>query len=129
MIQTRNFWTIMLLSLVTCGIYGIYAMYMYIQDLNKVCAGDGQNDMNFVTIILLSVVTFGIYGIYTIYCIGNRLNNNAPRYGQSFQENGTTLLLWYILGSFILFGSWVAIYIMIKNMNALGEAYNAHAQG
>jgi len=128
MIQTRNFWTVLLLSLVTCGIYMIYFLYTYVQDLNKVCAGDGEEDMNFIKIILLSAVTCGIYGMYWYYCIGNRLQNNAARYGLTFQENGTTFLLWMILGSWIGVGPFVVMYFMVNNMNAIAEVYNQNAQ-
>jgi len=128
MIQTRNFLTVLLLSLVTGGIYFIYFLYTYIQDVNKVCAGDGQEDMNFITMILLSAVTCGIYGMYWYYCLGNRLQNNAARYGLTFQENGTTFLLWMILGSCVGIGPWVVMHFMVKDMNEIAAVFNQNAQ-
>ena len=60
-----------------------------------------------------------------MYCLGNRLAANAPRYGMNFQENGTTVLLWYLVGAFLCgIGPYVAMHILIKNANALGVAYN-----
>ena len=76
-------------------------------------------------LILLSLVTCGIYSFYWYYCLGNRLAKNAPRYGMSFQENGTTVLLWMVIGSLLCgLGSWVANYIIIKNCNQLCAVYN-----
>lgn len=75
--------------------------------------------------MLLSIVTCGFYGFYWYYSLGNRLAENAPRYGMNFQENGTTVLLWYLVGAFACgIGPFVAMYIIIKNTNALCGAYN-----
>ena len=58
--------------------------------------------------------------------MGNRLAANAPRYGITFQENGTSVLLWYLVGALLCgIGPWVAMHILIKNTNALAAAYNA----
>ena len=46
MIRQRDFWIYLLLSIVTCGIYGIYFWYKYTEDVNTVCYGDGQETMN-----------------------------------------------------------------------------------
>lgn len=60
------------------------------------------------------------------YGLGNRLAENAPRYNLNFQENGTTVLLWVLFGSFLCgIGPFVAMHIIIKNTNALASAYNA----
>ncbi|MDD3369381.1 MAG: DUF4234 domain-containing protein [Lachnospiraceae bacterium] len=80
--------------------------------------------------ILLSFITCGIYSLYWYYSLGNRLANNAPRYNLQFQENGTTILLWYIIGYFLCcIGPFVAMHILIKNTNIMAERYNAQAGG
>lgn len=56
-----------------------------------------------VQFILLSILTCGIYSWWWQYSLGNRLAANAPRYGLSFTENGTTILLWLFFGSFLCF--------------------------
>ena len=57
--------------------------------------------------------------------IGNRLSANAKTYGIEMQENGTTILLWRLLGALICFvGSFVGSYILIKNINAICASYN-----
>ena len=78
-----------------------------------------------VKLILLSMITCGFYQIYWMYSLGNRLASNAPRYGQNFQENGTTVLLWYLVGALLCgIGPLVAMNIIIKNTNTLCGAYN-----
>lgn len=119
-----------LLSIVTCGIYGWYFIYKMAEDVNTMCAGDNENTAGLVKFILLSYITCGIYGYIWYYKLGNRLAENAPRYGLSFQENGTTVLLWLFLGALLCgIGPFVAMHILIKNTNAMAEAYNSGKRG
>lgn len=130
MIQKRSLLTYILLSLVTCGIYSIIFWYKYADDMNKTCNGDGKETQNYLIVILLSLVTCGIYSYIWFYGIGNRLQENAPRYGLNFSENGTTILLWLIFGSFLCgIGGFYAIYLLIKNMNEVADRYNQHFFG
>lgn len=123
--ENRDFVLYVILTIITCGIYGLVFLYSMIQDVNTVCDGDGEHTRGLMGLILLSLVTCGIYSFYWYYCLGNRLAKNAPRYGMSFQENGTTVLLWMVIGSLLCgLGTWVATYIIIKNCNQLCAAYN-----
>jgi hypothetical protein len=49
MIQRRSLLTLILLSIITCGIYGIIFWYNYSDDMNKVCNGDGKLTQNYIT--------------------------------------------------------------------------------
>lgn len=96
------------------------------QDVNTMCADDNENTAGLMKFILLSIITCGIYSYIWYYKLGNRLASNAPRYGLSFQENGTTVLLCLLLGTLICgIGPFVAMHILIKNTNAMAVAYNA----
>ena len=115
-----------LLSIVTCGIYAYYIIYKMAQDVNQMCAEDGDSVGGLGMYILLSIVTCGFYSFYWLYKIQNRLQANGPRYGVPIQENGTTVLVWLILGSLLCgIGSFVAFHIVFKSCNAVGAAYNA----
>lgn len=126
MIKQRSLWTYILLTIITCGIYSLYFFYRYTQDLNAVCQGDGQESPNYILVFLLSLITCGIYRYYWLYKQGNRLQEAAPRYGMVFQEDGTAVLLWELLGMFIFVGPFIALHILIKNMNAVANVYNAN---
>ena len=98
------------------------------QDANVVCAGDGKSTPGLVQFILLSFVTCGIYGWFWYYSLANRLAENAPRYGMTFTENGTTVLMWLIVGALLCgIGPFIAKNILITNMNRLAHAYNVYA--
>ena len=121
----RSLVAYILLNFITCGIYGWYFLYALARDVNAVCAGDGKSTAGLVKLILLSFITCGIYSFFWYYNLGNRLAANAPRSGLNFQENGTTILLWLVLGSMLCgIGPFIAMHIIIKNTNTLCGAYN-----
>lgn len=89
------------------------------------CAADGDKIGGLAAYILLSFVTCGIYSYYWQYKIANRLQTNAPLYGLNFNEGGSTILLWDILGVFLCgVGPFVAMHLIMKNTNAMAVAYN-----
>lgn len=127
--EDRSLLMYILLTIVTCGIYSYYFLYCIAQDANIICAEDGKKTDGLVVFILLSFVTCGIYAWIWYYNLGNRLAENAPRYGLTFTENGTTILMWQIFGILLCgIGPFIAMNILINNMNKLAHAYN-NAQG
>lgn len=84
-----------------------------------------KDDRGLLSYIVLSIITCGIYAYYWYYKLGNRLSANAPRYGLNFQENGTTVLLWCLVGILLCgLGPFIAMNILIKNSNQICNAYN-----
>lgn len=114
-----------LLSIITCGIYSYYFIYKMAHDVNIACEGDGESTSGLAVFILLSIITCGVYSWIWYYKLGNRLATNAPRYGLSFQENGTTVLLWLIFGVVLCgIGPYISMNILIKNSNRICYEYN-----
>ena len=123
--EDRSLGMYILLTICTCGIYSWYFIYTMAQDANTLCSGDGKKTPGLAQYILLSIITCGFYNIYWAYTLGNRLAENAPRYGVDFQENGSSVLLWYLFGAMLCgIGPFVAMHILIKNMNTLAHLYN-----
>lgn len=114
-----------LLTIITCGIYGYYFIYKLAQDINVACEGDGENTPGLATYLILSFITCGFYDLYWEYKIGNRISENAHRYGLIIEENGSSIILWRIFGALICgLGTFVGIHILLKNANTICEAYN-----
>lgn len=126
----RSFITYLVLDLITCGIYGIYFWYMYVEDINTVFYGDGEDSPNYILVFLLSIITCGIYGFYWYYKQANRIYRGAyERYGVPVTETGTSVLIWMLLGSLVCgLGTFVAQYFMINNLNKAASAYNYDRQ-
>lgn len=121
----RSLISYILLSLITCGIYKYYFIYKIAADVNIACEEDGDQTAGLLAFILLSFFTCGIYAWFWYYKLGDRLCYNAPRYGLTFQENGTTVLLWMIFGILLCGIGWfIAMNILIKNTNLICDAYN-----
>lgn len=121
MIQQRNFWMVLLLSIVTCGIYGYYYVYTMTRDLNQIV---GEQKIDPALAVLLTIVTCGIYTYIWYYQYGNYIQEVAQANEVKVFENGTSYLLWLILGSFIIVGPIIAEYLFISNFNKVAEAYN-----
>ncbi len=123
--EDRGLLSTILLSIITCGIYGYYFIYSVAQDVNTACLDDGEKTPGLFAYIVLSFITLGIYSWYWEYKLGNRLCSNANKYGFQVQENGTTILLWNIFGSLICgIGRIVSLSIIIKNTNLICHHYN-----
>ena len=68
--MNRNIVVCIVLSIVTCGIYGLYWMVVLNDELN---AASGQYGPSGGTVLLFSIVTCGIYGLYWMYKMGERV--------------------------------------------------------
>ena len=129
MIKQRSLATFILLSIITCGIYSIFFWYSYTEDINKVCAGDGNESPSYIVVLLLSIITCNIYMYYWYYKQANRLQAVAPKYNLSFQENGTTVVMWFIFGAMLCgIGPFIAINILLKDMNSIANVYNNNSR-
>ena len=60
-----------ILSLVTCGIYGIYWMVVLTDEINDL-TGD-RTSASGVVAVVLTIITCGIYGIYWAYVTGRKV--------------------------------------------------------
>ncbi len=124
--SNRSLAKFILFTILTCGIYALVFLYGLVRDVNVLCDGDGKKTAGLIKLYLLGIITCGIYIFVWYYSLGNRLAENAPRYGLHFTENGTSVLLWQLFGTALCgIGPFVAMNILIKNTNALANAYNA----
>jgi heme/copper-type cytochrome/quinol oxidase subunit 2 len=128
MVKKRSLLTLILLSIVTFGIYGLYWIYKLAKDLNAMCEGDGKKTSGLLFVFFITLITFGIYFFFWVFAVGDRIQDNGPKYNLNFKESGSTVLLWYLLGAFIIVGPFIAYHIIIKNTNALAEEYNKKQQ-
>lgn len=124
-IEKKKFWKVLGLSIITLGIYGIYTLYKFTEDINKLCEGDGKKSPNYIIVLLLTFCTCGIYGIYWWYKQAERMKQISSKYGISIKESGITILCWVTLGSLLFgIGMFVVQYIMFDNVNRLALVYN-----
>ena len=107
MIERRNIAVCIVLTLVTCGIYGIYWIVCLTNDVNMV-SGD-VNGTSGGMVVLLTIVTCGIYGIYWAYKQGEKLDFTKNNRGIPSSNSGVLYLILQI------FGFGIIAYALMQN--------------
>ena len=105
-VPNRNIVVSLVLSLVTCGIYGIYWMIV-LQDDSNIVSED--NNTSGVMVFLLSLITCGIYGFYWYYKMGQKLFQAGQKYGKQISDNS---LIYILLG---VFGLGIVNYCLMQS--------------
>ena len=95
-IARRDIAVAIVLSIVTCGIYGIYWFVNLVNDLNV--ASDTPGDTSGGMVFLLSLVTCGIYGIYWYYQAAKKVSYITNKYSGIASDNSVLFLLLAIFG-------------------------------
>ena len=116
MIKERNIVVCVLLSIITCGIYGIYWYITLTDDVSK-----ANEDPNFTGVksFLLTLVTCGIYGIYWNYKVGKEMYEANQKKGIITSDNSVMYLILSLVGFSI-----VTFCIVQNELNALAKKDN-----
>ena len=124
MIQQRSIATCIILTIVTCGIYGIYWMVCLNDDANRVSNEPVPTSGG--TVVLLSIVTCGIYAIIWSYKQGERLDRAATMRGMPANSRSLIYLL------LTIFGLGIVAYAMMQdsiNQMVAAPAYGQQPYG
>jgi len=112
--RERNVVTCILLTIITCGIYGIVWFINLTDD-----AARANNNPNFSggTAFLLTLVTCGIYSIYWNYKMGKELYNAKISKGMAASDQS---ILYLVL---CIFGLEIVNYCLMQNeLNEMARA-------
>lgn len=115
-IKSRNIATCIILSIVTCGIYGIYWFISMVNDINEVSENNGPSGG---VVFLLSLVTCSIYLWYWMYKAGANINAAQKMRGMDGDSNSGIV---YLILS--IFGLAIVAYALIQSeLNKLVEEF------
>lgn len=114
-IQERSIATNVILSLVTCGIYGIY-WFITLTDDTKMVSGDMEFSGG--KYFLLNLITCGIFGIYWAYKLGKNINNAKMSLGLPTED---LPILYLVLMSLNYFTGITGIVTYCLAQNELNE--------
>ena len=95
------------LSIITCGIYGIYWYYCLNEDINEVTGRPGTSGG---MVILFSIITCNIYGLFWDYTAGNKVGEIQEYDGRT---RDSYLGILYLLLDF--FGLGIVTMALIQN--------------
>ncbi len=111
----RSIGVAILLSIVTCGIYGIIWMIKLNDELNALAGKQGATSGGMV--FLLTLITCGIYGWFWYYKMGENVDVIKTNSGM---PSSNSPILYLILG---LFGLGIVNYCLMQ------DAINKSVQG
>ena len=121
----RKMWKLVLLSIVTLGIYGIFFFVPFSYDLDKISPRrDGSRTMSYALAYFLSMITFSIVMIIWHYQIASRIEQALSERGIAYDFGTSTFWGWYFFGTFILVGPFIYFHKLCTAMNLLCEDYN-----
>lgn len=107
MVQKRDIAIAIILSIVTCGIYGIYWFIKLNDEINYITGDTAAHSGGIV--FLLSLVTCGIYTFIWMYKMGEKLDNLYVARGMASGSRG---ILYLIL---CLFGLGIVSYALMQD--------------
>ncbi len=105
--KERNVVTSIILSIVTCGIYGII-WFIGLTDDAKAAAEDTSLASGGLAFVF-TLITCGIYGFYWAYKIGELIKTAQTKRGMTPKDNS---ILYLILQ---LFGLGIVVYALAQN--------------
>ena len=125
--KQRSIGMCILLTIVTCGIYGLYWFVCITDDTNEM---SGENELaGGGMALLLTLVTCGIYGWYWAYKMGEKVDIIKSRGGMPSSNSG---ILFVVLQ---LFGLGIIDYALAQDAinkysgtNGYGQPYNGGYQ-
>ena len=106
-IQQKNVAVCIILSIVTCGIYGIYWFIKLTDELNALAEVEAPTSGG--TAFLLTMVTCGIYGIYWAYKQGEKVDFAKTKRNMPSSNSSVLYLILHIVG----FG--IIAYALMQN--------------
>lgn len=100
LVENRSIALAIILSIITCGIYGLFWYAFMTNDANKV-SGEYDSTSGGLT-ILYSLLTCGLYKIYWSYKVGKQLYNAGSNYGKDISDNSILYLILSLFGLSII---------------------------
>lgn len=118
-IKERNSAVVLLLALVTCGVYFFYWVYATSLELQQ---QTGDTSINPGLDLLLSLVTCGMWGIYTQYRNTQKVHACVVAYNPHHKDQSQTVLILNIASFFVGFTSFIAMYVVQEELNLLARS-------
>lgn len=106
-IQRKEIVTAILLSIITCGIYGIIWFISLTNDANTASGEPNQTSGGMA--FLFTILTCGIYSLYWAYQMGKKMEIAGRRTGRQINDNS---ILYLVLS---IFGLGIVNYCLIQN--------------
>ncbi len=115
-----------LLSFLTCGIYGVVVLSRLIDEINIAASShDGQRTPSAVEAGVYTALTLGIYSFIWNHKFARRIGDELARRGIGYGFGASSYWLWNVLGMLIIIGPFVYMHKLLKAMNLINQSYNS----
>lgn len=115
--EERNIALYIIITILTCGIFGLYWMYCINEDANRL---SGEQGLEGSLVVVFSILTCGLYTIYWSYKMGERIDIIKRKIG--YQGSADAGILYLILSIFGL--NIIGLALMQSELNRSRMSYN-----
>jgi hypothetical protein len=124
----RSLLKLILLSLVTFGIYAIVFYSGISTDINVIASRyDGKRTMHYCLLAFLIVpITLGIGAVVWAHKLANRIGSELNRRNVDYSFSATDFWLWGVLGAFIIVGPFIYLHKLASASNKIAAHYNVN---
>lgn len=112
---------ILLLTLVTCGLYLIYWYYQVYEEMQQL-HGLSPTGNDFFVDLLIVIITCGIWGIYVDFAISEKLNIIQKKYNLPHNDTTTTAILLDLAGFIVGLTNIITSMIHQDQLNTIRAA-------
>ncbi len=123
----RGWFKLVLLNIVTFGVYGIVFYSKLVNDVNRIATPrDGKKTMHYcLMLFVFTPLTLGIVNIVWSHRLCRRIGVELRRRGIGYDFGPRTFWGWNLLGAFLFVGPFIFQHRLCKAMNLLCADYNA----
>ena len=112
--KTRSGVLVVILTIITCGLYGLYWYYVVMEDMNKAM---NRQYMSSVLLLILAIICFP-FAWYILYKVDQGMVEVCTQEGVLYKEN---FILWLLLTLVLGVGVIVAMIQITGAYNKLWE--------
>ena len=111
-----------ILTIVTCGIYGLYWFVVLTDDVNELSGK--RNDTSGIVALFLTIITCGLYGIYWAYKLGEKMSFIKTMYYGRQSSDAVLYIICFLIGLPII------VYALAQNdINNIIDGNNGYYGG
>ena len=123
----RSMWKLMILNVLTLGIYSIVFFIPFSFDLDKINPRrDGSRTINYLWAFLLSLFTASIVLVFWHHEIAVRIEDALYKRHIDYEFGTRSFWGWYFFGSFIVIGPFIYFHKLCTAMKLLCDSYNSN---
>lgn len=114
----REPWIVVVLGLVTCGLYLLYWQYVTTEELKN---ATGRDDLNPVLDLVLGFVTCGLWVVYVSYRNAQVVHEQFVRRSIQHDDKSTLIVILYVAAVFNGLTALIAPMILQDEYNKLSD--------